>query len=225
MISNAVDILRKRAREKRGQLFLSSFSITPDTRILDLGGGDGSHIASILQQTLVNPANVYVADIESFSEMVEKEFNFKYVTIPESGRLPFPDKYFDIVFCSSVIEHVTIPKEDVWKLQSGKSFVNHSRLRQQKFAVEISRLGKKYFVQTPNKWFVIESHTWLPFVGWMPRRLLIPILFFTNKVWVKSTNPDWHLLTAKEIRELFPQAVIKFEKFAGFRKSIIAIMN
>ena len=30
--------------------------------------------------------------------------------LDESGRLPFPDDHFDIIFCSSTIEHVTVDK-------------------------------------------------------------------------------------------------------------------
>lgn len=55
--------------------------------------------------------SVYIADIDV--ELVEKgsrKYGFVPVIISESGALSFEDKFFDIVYCSSVIEHVTIIK-------------------------------------------------------------------------------------------------------------------
>ena len=141
----------------------------------------------------------------------------------EFESLPFPDGFFDIVYCSSVIEHVTIPKEKVWKIYSGRRFRNESRKRQSEFTEEIKRLGKQYFVQTPYKQLPIESHTWLPFISWLPRRILIPVLHFTNLFWVKKTSPDWYLLGKKEMSELFNEAIIIKEKIFGITKSIMAV--
>ena len=137
--------------------------------------------------------------------------------------MPFPDKFFDIVYCSSVIEHVTVPKSIIWELRSGRKFQDESRKRQKTFADEIRRLGKRYFVQTPYKHFVIESHTWLPFVAWLPRWVLIPTLRFTNLFWVKTANPDFYLLDRKELSRLFEGARIIEERAFGMTKSIVAV--
>jgi hypothetical protein len=65
--------------------------------------------------------------------------------IDETGRLPFPG-YFDIVYCSSVIEHVSVPKARVWELRSGVQFRRETRDRQHAFADEVRRVGRQYFV-------------------------------------------------------------------------------
>ncbi|MEM0338015.1 MAG: hypothetical protein QW683_08880 [Candidatus Caldarchaeum sp.] len=49
----------RKARQKRAELFKRLFAPTENDRILDLGGGDGSHIASIVPFR----QNVWVADI------------------------------------------------------------------------------------------------------------------------------------------------------------------
>ena len=200
------------------------FFLDESTKILDLGSETGSNIHAILQGTTVNPANVYIADIHS--ELLEKgreTFGFVPVLIDESKALPFPDQYFDVVYCSSVIEHVTVRKEYVWSMSSGKQFRRESLDRQRQFAAEIERTAKQYFVQTPYKHFPIESHSWLPFVGWLPRSLLIPFLRLSNSFWIKKTSPDWHLLNKKQLASLFDEARIVDESFFGLTKSIMAV--
>lgn len=223
-VKRIVDRIRVRARAKRAAVFRKSFHIGAGTRILDIGSEDGSAIAAVLEGSGVIPENVYIADIDAAAvARGSQRYGFKSVPIPESGRLPFEDSFFDIVYCSSVIEHVTLPKTRVWEEVSGTRFREVARKRQQGFAAEIRRLGKAFFVQTPNKWFPVESHTWLPFVGYLPRRLLVPLLRLTNRIWVKRTTPDWHLLTESEMRSLFPDATIQRERVAGLTKSIMAI--
>jgi len=225
-IAKIVNAVRKQARAKRAQIFLQNYLITADTKILDIGSEDGSSIAAVLRSTKALPKNVFIADINA--EPLEKgraKYGFVPVLITESGGLPFEDQFFDVVYCSSVIEHVTVSKEHVWTIASGREFSQLAALRQAGIAKEIRRLGKRYFVQTPNKWFLVESHTWLPFVGYLPRRLLVPLLRMTNRFWVKRTSSDWRLLTVDDMRVLFPDAVIKKEKLLGMTKSIMAIKS
>src|SRR5262245_32189307 len=62
----------------------------------------------------------------------------------------YADKSFDIVFSNSVIEHLF-------------TFEN-----QVKMASEVQRVGRAYWVQTPNYWFPIEPHFHVPGWQWMP---------------------------------------------------------
>lgn len=223
-ISTMVKFLSQKARKKRASIFRDAFVLSESTKILDLGSESGSHIKAILQNTPVKSENVYIADINPELIQTGKDtFGFNPVLIGESEKLPFTDGYFDIVYCSSVIEHVTIPKEQVWSIRSGENFKTLSLTRQKEFALEIQRIGKQYFVQTPYIYFPIESHSWLPFLAWLPRQLYIPILKFTNSFWVKKTNPDWNLLNKKEMSILFKNARIVPEKWFGLIKSIMAI--
>lgn len=224
VITNLVMKLSHQARSKRGLIFRNAFHLGPDTKILDLGSENGRNIDLLLQGTQINPENVYIADIEPEAVNAgSRKFGFNPVVVGESEELPFEDNFFDIVFCSSVIEHVTIPKEEVWSLYSDRQFKMKSLVRQKEFAHEIRRLGKQYFVQTPYKHFPVESHSWLPFVAWLPRRFLIPVLRFTNCFWIKKTSPDWYLLNKSEMHQLFDDAEIIEEKKFGLTKSIMAV--
>ena len=218
-------ILRQsqKARARRGELFRKLLQPTENDKILDLGGGDGSHIASILPFR----QNVTIADIDTKALKQAKErFGFQTVRIPESGQLPFPDQYFDIVFCSSVIEHVTVPKAEIYLCRNGREFARRAFESQRQFAEEIRRLGKRYFVQTPHRYFLVESHTWLPLpVTLLPRPFLLRLIPFLNRFWIKRTQPDWHLLTPNMMKHLFPEAQIWIERWYGFPKSIVAFKN
>ncbi len=72
--------------------------------------------------------------------------------LAKAASLPFADQSFDLVFSNSVIEHVG------------------SRDTQARFASEIARVGKLFWLQTPNRYFPIEQHLWTPLVHWLPRR-------------------------------------------------------
>jgi hypothetical protein len=124
-----------------------------------------------------------------------------------------------------VIEHVTVAKDEMWEITDGPRFRSLAWERQRVFADEIRRVGKRYFVQTPNRHFIIESHSWLPFVGSFPRALFVPVIKFTNRFWIKQTIPDYNLLNVTEMKELFPDAEIVAERKFGLTKSVIAIKN
>lgn len=213
-----------RARSKRAKLFRREFAIRPDTKVLDLGSETGEYIANVLADTNFDPKNIYIADIDP-DAVAEgaRRFGFTPVCIDESGNLPFPDLFFDVVHCSSVIEHVTIPKEAVWRIRSGRIFRKASMDAQERFSQEIIRIAKQYYVQTPNKWFPIESHSWLPLIGWLPRRMQVPLLRMANKFWIKKTLPDWHLLGPTEMSSLFENSLVVKERVFGLVKSVTAL--
>ena len=108
-----------------------------------------------------------------------------------------PDMAFDVVHSNSVIEHVG----DWSRIES--------------MAGEARRLAPSHFIQTPNYWFPIEPHYKLPAVQFLPKPLRKTI-----------TGDDPHricLLTAREMRRLFPGSEIWRERFFGLTKSLVAI--
>jgi SAM-dependent methyltransferase len=225
-LSRLMHAISDAAREKRARMFRNAFELTETTRILDLGSETGRNIHAVLRGTRVQPKNVYICDIhEPLVSAGAERYGFTPVVARDGEALPFEQQSFDIVYCSSVIEHVTLPKAELWQERSERRFVEKSHERQLGFANEIRRLGRQYFVQTPYRGFPIESHSWLPFMGWLPRPVLLPVMRFTNAVWVKSTNPDWRLLNRREMQELFPDARLAEEKFAGLTKSLVAVKS
>ena len=121
----------------------------------------------------------------------------------------FNTKSFNIVHSNSVIEHLY-------------NFNNQSKM-----ASEIIRVGQKHIVQTPNKYFFIEPHYLLPFFQFFPDKLKYLILIKTKlsrlKKWDKNFAKQYikeiKLLSMKEMKVLFPNSKIYFEKFLGMNKS------
>ena len=222
MIKKLIQRQRSGARKKRGKIFIEKLSPKETDKILDLGCGDGSYLANIVKFR----KNVFISDISPANlERGKEKYGFlNTVLLNEDAPLPFADKYFDIVFCNSVIEHVTVKKDDVFSIKSDSTFKKISIENQKKFADEIRRISKRYFVQTPYKYFPIESHTQLPFfIVFLPRKIQISAIKFFNLWWIKKTSPDWNLFTIKQMETLFPDAEIIFEKKFGLIKSLIAV--
>lgn len=163
-----------------------------------------------------------MADISSSAVAnAQKRFGFNPIQLDETGRLPFDEASFDIVFCSSVIEHVTVPKAEVWTLRDGDEFKRRSIAHQREFASEIARVGRGYFVQVPYRWFPIETHTWLPFVGYLPRPAQVMTIRLSNRLWIKKTQPDFYLPSKAEMLGHFQGAQLRYERSIGFVKSLI----
>jgi SAM-dependent methyltransferase len=214
----------KRWRQERFQLFLSLLheSSSPVGAILDLGGGNGAYLAGYAH--LLPGIEIIVADIdEAALSEAHTRYGFRTVRLPEQGPLPFADREWDVIFCNSVIEHVTVLKEGAWDIVGDSAFRGIARKHQARFAAEIMRTARSYFVQTPHRGFPIESHTWLPFAQYLPRKMLIRLLRSTNRWWPKSTTPDWYLMNRMEMGKLFPDAEVITERVAGMPKSLVAV--
>ncbi len=193
----------RRFRSNRMAAFQRTFPLTPQTRILDVGGTalNWSLIATRPRITLLN--------LPSSGE----------ATVAGDGRyLPFRNSAFDIVFSNSVIEHISAPRD------------------QRRFADEIRRTGRAYWVQTPDRSFPIEPHLVTPFLHWLPERVRGSVArHFTFWSLIERPTPDrWEfyirhcseevrLLNASELHSMFPEARILRERFLGLSKSLIAV--
>lgn len=183
------------------RLFLSNLT----GPILDVGGAQGTwRMISASPQIVLLNIGPRPDALERVIEYVQGD----------GCDLPFEDQSFEIAFSNSVIEHLS------------------TKERQRAFSEEIRRVGKNYYVQTPNRWFPIEPHYLTPGVHYLPKRWQVRLLRNAT-VWGWMTRPsreqrqrmvdEIRLLSAGEMAELFPDAIIQRERFFGLTKSIIAI--
>ncbi|MDR1583163.1 MAG: class I SAM-dependent methyltransferase [Prevotellaceae bacterium] len=220
---NFISKKRKEWADKRFDLFYTTMRIVPGMKVLDLGGANGVYM-DYLKRKNIN-LDITIADMDMKALDMAKRKGYKTVVMDGSSQFPFSDKEFDIIFCNSVIEHVTVPKNEIWMF--GNKFRKKALKSQTSFANEIIRCSKQYFVQTPHKYFPIEAHTQFPFVGYFNRSVQICAIKILNLFWFKKTSPDWHLLTKRKMELLFRNGggdVLINRKFC-FPKEIIAIKH
>jgi hypothetical protein len=191
--------LHRHFRSKRASLFHRHLRPAPQDKILDVGGGYGDYFATVVPFR----QNVWVAEIDDRILQRARQHGFQTALISTDGMLPFPDQSFDIVHCNSVIEHVLVPE-------------HRARL-----ASEIQRVGRNWFIQTPNRYFFFEPHTGLPFAQFLPEPLVRVLLRYMRRVWDGALG--WRLLDKREILSLFPAGALIRERFLGLTKSLVVV--
>lgn len=164
--------LASRSRRRRHERFFALTGLAPGGRILDVGCGRLGLRA--LEPTL---------EITGVDLAPQPDYPGSFVQADATQGLPFAGGEFDLVYCSSVIEHIA-PADRV------------------AFARELRRVGRGWFVQTPARGFPIEPHALLPFVHWLPRPL-------RRRYWrLGAADPDEEieLLSRVELEALFGPA-------------------
>ena len=123
--------------------------------ILDLGAGHGE-CATFLKN---KGYDVITADVdetlvsETRALFIENGFEPNHVLLIQTGNgytIPAPDKSFDIIYCLTVFEHIRNLDETIGEM--------HRVLKDDGFI----------FTFFPSTWSLIEQHTGIPFVHWLP---------------------------------------------------------
>lgn len=191
-----------RFRKRRFDRFLTLAAVRAGDRILDVGGWPDTWDGSGLehQVTILNPI---VPD--------PAPGPFTWVHGDARDMSVFADKAFDIGFSNSVIEHVGTLAD------------------QHRMALELRRVCRRYWVQTPNLHFPIEPHFVFPAFQYLPTATRRWIALRWPLSWPKVLGLDplyeeshVRLLTGRELAVLFDDAEIMRERFCGLTKSLVA---
>ncbi len=128
LIHNVWRLIFKTFRKKRFAQFVARIQPQPHERILDIGGYPGTWEG--LEQIA---AEIHIVNVHEITPPADPgHFRFH---VADGCALPFADHSFDIVFSNSVIEHVG------------------DFARQQAFAAEVIRTGRRLWVQTRRRSF------------------------------------------------------------------------
>ena len=179
--------LAARARARRHAHFFALTRLSPGAQVLDVGCG------RIGLRALEPRLNITGVDLAA-----RPDYPGPFVQADATEGLPFADGEFELVYCSSVIEHVP-PSRRV------------------AFAREIRRVGRGWFVQTPAWSFPLEPHALLPFAHWLPVGLRRPY-------WRFGAAGEWEeisLLKRVEVEALFGPALP--ERVGPLTKSWICV--
>jgi hypothetical protein len=198
---------RAKRLEEFETLFFARFAGQEKIEILDLGG------ASYFWQhsTLLQHPGLRITLLNLHLEKTNHPA-IQAVQGDATNLQNYASGSFDLVFSNSVIEHL------------------YTLENQQKMAAEIRRVGKTYFIQTPNAYFPVEAHYALPFAQYYPNALLFFVLTKTKlsrlSRWkaadARQYIDELRLLTVQEMTSLFPGATLLKEKVMGLTKSITA---
>lgn len=202
--------LGNKFREKRFKFFedyfLKTFKKRNVIKVLDVGGTE----AFWRDKKILKKREVHITLLNLAAEKVSSP-NINSLKGDATDLSAFGDESFDLVFSNSVIEHL------------------HNFDNQKKMAREILRVGKHYYVQTPNKYFFMEPHYALPLFQFVPKPICRFVLTKTklsrmhkwDPVFAEAYLTEIRLLSYGEMKELFPEANIYFEKFLGMNKSFV----
>ena len=170
-----------RARARRHRRFFALTGLEPGMRVLDVGCG-------ALGLRGLEPG----LDVAGVDLVDRPGYPGPFVRADAAERLPFDDGAFDLAYASSVVEHV-------------------APARRARFASELRRVARGWYVQTPAWSFPVEPHALLPFAHWLPARLRRPY-------WRLGVAGGWEeieLLRRAELERLFGPAVAERLGAAG----------
>jgi ubiquinone/menaquinone biosynthesis C-methylase UbiE len=195
-------------RRKRGIIIRELLPSMINGHVLDLGGSvhfwQCSGLLSLPRQITI--LNISTDEIDIFEEVLP--VNNINLLLYDGVRIPFEDNYFDSLICNSVLEHVPSDSRSILSL-------------------EMQRVSKHGFVQTPAFEFFFEPHFVAPIIHWLPDKLGRFLVDFTPWALLSRPSPErkkkyWEevqLLKKREFQYLFQHARLYEERFGGMVKS------
>lgn len=194
-----------RSRTRKFELLRSVFKPRPEDLVLDIGASGAVFLRYTFEDFYPHPERL-VAGGNILREVASARHYYPRAvyTVFDGCALPFPDKSFDLIFSNAVIEHI-LPRE-----------------KQSLFAREIMRVGKSWFVTTPNYWFPFESHYHLPFIQFLPRFLQREYNRLLGTHIPKGEVQELGLLSARELRRLFPTSRIVKMRVTFWPETLVA---
>jgi hypothetical protein len=178
-----------RMRRKVFEVFMRELTPGPEARVADFGvTGKRDHpVHHFFEMLYPHPYRLTaVGRVEEGAGWLPEAFPGLTYLEADLRRIPVPDDYFDAGLCNAVVEHAG------------------TREQQAALVAEVCRVSRTVMFTTPNRWFPVELHTFLPLLHWLPDRpyrSLLRGLGFRYFADVDKLN----LLDAASLVALFPR--------------------
>ena len=197
--------LSHKSRAKKFELLAQVFRPRPQDRVLDIGVSGKVFLRYALEDVYPYPERIVAGGYHPQEVLSARRCYPKPAyTLFDGCALPFPDRSFDMVFSNAVIEHIT-----------GEG-------RQNQFAKEVMRVGKSWFITTPNYWYPFESHYHLPFIQFFPRTVQREYNRILGTHIPKGTVQQLALLSARQLHMLFPTSRIAKVRVTFWPETLVA---
>ncbi|MBX3463484.1 MAG: class I SAM-dependent methyltransferase [Planctomycetes bacterium] len=203
--------LSLRSRRIKMALLERHLPLLGTERVLDIGSQVDSQSRQVLERfpdkSRITAANLFPEHLDA----IRAAYPGIHTVQADARKLPFEDKSFDLVYSNAVIEHVGTLAD------------------QQRMADEIRRVGKRWFLTTPNKWYPFEFHARMPFVSWLPPRWMhrVTRLWGYNHVAGRYQRgndfSDVHLLTARQLRRMFPDSLVLRPRVTFWPETLVVV--
>ena len=201
------DTLSRPFRRRRMRAFLALLKPAQGAQLLDLGGFPWTWAHLGVEFPIICLNTHIPKEALGFAPRI-------VMVLGDATRLEYADGSFEIVYSNSVVEHL-----GTWE-------------RQRAFAREARRVGRRLWIQTPARSFIIEPHLLAPLIHFLPKSVQARLIrYFTP--WGLITKPtaqqirdfleEVRLLSYAEMKQLFPDCRIMRERFLWLVKSYIAV--
>lgn len=159
------------ARRRIYSDFLANCQPQPEDKILDVGVSDiVREGTNLFEVEYPYPSSVTAAGLGDGKDFKSAFPEINYVRISSGDELPFCDEHFDISISNAVLEHVG------------------SREKQKSFVSELMRVSKKIYITVPNRFFLVEHHTSIPFMHWSDSSFRLACRLMGKDEWAHSHN-------------------------------------
>lgn len=198
------------SRIRKNHLFQKLLQEIPDAKILDIGSEIGEKDFFFIDS---HPYKHNITSINISPEHVNKiKETYPEVTasVGDARSLEFPDNYFDVVYSNAVIEHVG-DLEDQFKMAS-----------------EVMRVGKNWFITTPNRFFPFEFHMRLPLVTWLPHKVMHWFgshcgYNHVHRKYMSGNRYYVRLVTPTGFKRMFPGSCVIQQRVTVMPETLIAV--
>ena len=195
----------RESRRRKFELFQKVFEPGPNDLILDVGASGQPFTGYTFEDYYPYQDRIVAGGVDPREIQDARRLYPRVRYAMFDGRtIPFPDNSFDMVFSNAVIEHIIGPGQ------------------QERFAREIMRVGKSWFVTTPNYWFPFESHYHLPFIHFLPREMQRWYNRLLGTAIAKGTVQDLALVSARQLQRLFPASRVVRMRVTFWPETLVA---
>jgi methionine biosynthesis protein MetW len=180
-------------QEDKIKIVLEMLKERGNGRMLDIGCGDGYITKLISRKTGCEPHGI---DISRNAVKIARKRGIRAKEADmNEGKIPYPDDYFDVVFCGDILEHIydtEVLLDNIHRvLKPGGCMV-----------VSVPNIASWY-----NRVFLL--------IGWMPTWIESSSKTYTGNPFLKEGVGHIHAFTEKSLKELIRIKGFKIERTKG----------